>query len=80
MMRIIQPFAKQHTQAMFRTVPRTMSLGVTNKATTSAEEEICVMVMQTGESIRHNTVHGYEDGEGEQRLFVERDPVDAMVI
>jgi hypothetical protein len=79
-MRIVQPFAKQHTQTTFRTVLRTMSLGVTDKTMTSAEEEICVVVMQMRESVKHNTVHGYKDGWGEQRLFVEGDPVDAMVI
>jgi hypothetical protein len=79
-MRIIQPFAKQYTQAAFRTVPGTMSLGVTDKTTTSAEAEIYVVVIQTRKSIKHNTVHGHEDRRGEQRLFVEGDPVDAMVI
>jgi hypothetical protein len=53
---------------------------MTNKATTRTEEEIGVVVMQMGESIKHNTVHRHEDRDGEQGLFVKGDPVDAMVI
>jgi hypothetical protein len=38
------------------------------------------MVGQTGEGIEGNAIHGYKGRGGEQRLFVERNPVDAMVI
>jgi hypothetical protein len=79
-MRIGQLFTKQHTKAAFRTIPSTMNFGMADETTIRQEESICVVIIQTGESVKRNTVHGYEDGGGEQRLFVEGDPVDAMVI
>jgi hypothetical protein len=79
-MRIVQPFAKQHTKTALRTIFTMMSLDMTDEVATRTEEEIGIVVMKTGESIKCETVHGHEDGGGEQRLLVEGNPVDAMVI
>jgi hypothetical protein len=38
------------------------------------------MVVQTGESIECDAIHGHKDGGREQRLFVKRHPVDTVVI
>jgi hypothetical protein len=57
-----------------------MSLDMTDEAATRTEEEVSVVVMQTGESIKCEKVHRHKDGGREQRSLVEGDPVDAMVI
>jgi hypothetical protein len=46
---------------------------VTDKATTSAEEQVGIMIIQTGESIKHKAVYGDMDGGREQRTLIEAD-------
>jgi hypothetical protein len=53
---------------------------MTDETTIRQEEEISIMVLQTRKSIKHNTIQGHEDRGREQRLFVEGNPVDTMVI
>jgi hypothetical protein len=57
-----------------------MNFRVTDEAMVSQEEEISVVVLQTGKSIERNTVQRHKDRGREQRLFVEGNPVDTMVI
>jgi hypothetical protein len=57
-----------------------MSLRMTDKATVRQKEQISIVIVQTGESVERNAVHGYKDGSGEQQLFVEGNPVDTVVI
>jgi hypothetical protein len=53
---------------------------MTNKATTGTEEKVGIVIIQTGESIKRETVYGHVNGGREQRSLVERDPVDVMII
>jgi hypothetical protein len=79
-MRIIQSFTKQHTKTMFGAILGTMGSKVTNEATTRAEEQIGVVVRQTGKGVKCETVHRHIDGGRKERLLVESNLVDMVVI
>jgi hypothetical protein len=51
-----------------------------DKATIRQETEISVMVIEMRKGVKGDAVHGDKSGGGEQGLFIERDPVKAMVI
>jgi hypothetical protein len=57
-----------------------MSGSATYKATTSAEEEIGIIIQQTGESVKSEAVDSQRYGGRENRLLIESDPVGVMVI
>jgi hypothetical protein len=57
-----------------------MSLSIAYEAAIQQEAQVGIMIGQMRESIEGDTIHGYESRGGEQRLFVERHPVDTIVI
>jgi hypothetical protein len=79
-MRIIQAFTEQHPKPTLRTVFSLMSREVTDEASTRAEEQVGIVIIQTRKGIKCEAIHGHEDGSGEQRTFIETDPMDVVVI
>jgi hypothetical protein len=77
---ISQTLTEQPTQTALRTDHRMMHFRETNKTAISQEAQVGVVVGQTRQGIESNAVQGYKSRSGEQRLFEERDPMDAMVI
>jgi hypothetical protein len=57
-----------------------MSFSIADEAAIRQKAQVGIMIGQTKESIKGDTIHGYKSRGGEQRLFVERHPVDMMVI
>jgi hypothetical protein len=51
-----------------------------NKATSSAEEQIGIVWQKTRQSIEREAVDRNKDGIGENRAFLERDPVGVMEV
>jgi hypothetical protein len=80
MMGIIQVFAEQEMMTENGTLLGAMSGSATYKATTCAEEEVSIVVQQTGESIKSKAVDGQGYGSREDRLFIKRNPMGVMVI
>jgi hypothetical protein len=79
-MGIIQSLAEQHTKTMFRTILSLMSGEVADETTTCAEEEISIMIVETGEGIEREAIHGHIDRGREERALVKTDLVDIVVI
>jgi hypothetical protein len=52
----------------------------TNETAIGQEAQVGVVIGQTRQSIESDAVQGYKRRSREQRLFEERDPVDAVVI
>jgi hypothetical protein len=80
MMWISQTLTEQPTQTMLRTDHRMMRFCKTNETAIGQEAQVGVVIVQTRQSIKSDAVQGYKSRSGEQRLFEERDPVDAVVI
>jgi hypothetical protein len=53
---------------------------VTDEASTQAEEQVGIVIVQTRKGVEHEAIHGHKDGSGEQRTFIEADPMDVVVI
>jgi hypothetical protein len=77
---ISQTLTEQPTQTTLRTNHHMMRFRETDKAAVSQEAQVGVVVGQTRQSVESDAVQGYKRRGGEQRLFKERDPVDAVVI
>jgi hypothetical protein len=77
---ISQTLTKQPTQTAFRTGQRMMSFREANETVIRQKAQISVVVDQTRKGIKSDAVQRYKSRGGEQRLFEERDPMDAMVI
>jgi hypothetical protein len=61
MMRIVQqPFTEQEMITALGTNLCMMSSKVTNKATTGDEEQIHIVIRQTGESIESEAINGHK--------------------
>jgi hypothetical protein len=57
-----------------------MGCKVADKASTRAEEQVGIMIVQMRQGVKRKAVHGHVDGSGEQRMFIEADPMNVMVI
>jgi hypothetical protein len=57
-----------------------MSIREANETAIRQKEQISVVVGQMRKGVESNAVQRYESRGGKQRLFEERDPMDAMVI
>jgi hypothetical protein len=79
-MRIVQAFTEQHPKPTLRTIFSLMSREVTDKASTRAEEQVGIVIVQTRKGVEREAIHGHKDGNGEQRTFIEADPMDVVVI
>jgi hypothetical protein len=53
---------------------------VTYKTATCDKEQVCVIIRETGESIKHIAIHRHKHWSGECGMFIEFYPVDVMVI
>jgi hypothetical protein len=53
---------------------------VTNEASTRAEEQVGIVIIQTRKGVEREAIHRHEDRSGEQRTFIEADPMDVVVI
>jgi hypothetical protein len=80
MMRIIQSFTKQDMVSFYTTLLDAMKSSMANKATSSTEEQIGVIWQKTRQSIERKAINGNKDGIGEDRAFIERDPVGVMEV
>jgi hypothetical protein len=79
-MGIIKTFAKPHTQAMLRTSFGAMEGMVAHKATTSSEEQVGIVFVQSRKGIKSGTIDFYENGVREARHVEEFNTVRVMVI
>jgi hypothetical protein len=79
-MRIVQAFTEQHPKPTLRTIFSLMSCKVTDEASTRAEEQVGIMIIQTRKGVKHEAIHRHENRSGEQRTFIEGDPMDVVVI
>jgi hypothetical protein len=81
MMRIVhQTFAEENAVAALRTDFRTMSGTVTDEATTCNEEQICIMLRQSGKSVEGDTINSHEDQSRETRPLIEFNPVGVVIV
>jgi hypothetical protein len=53
---------------------------MTDKAVARTEEQVSVVIIQMGEGIKREAVYRHVNGCREQRMLVEADPMDVMVI
>jgi hypothetical protein len=51
-----------------------------NEAMTSAEEEVGIFIRQMGQGVERKAVHRHIDGGRKERVFIEPNPVDVVVI
>jgi hypothetical protein len=72
--------AEQKTITALRTNLGTMKGIVTNEAPTRGEEQVGVMIRQTGKGIKGSAVDGHKDGRGEARTMIKLDPMSIVVI
>jgi hypothetical protein len=80
-MRIVQqPFTEQEMITALGTNLRMMSSKMTNKATTGDEEQIRVVIRQTGKSIESEAINGHKYGSREAGSFIKLHPVGVVVI
>jgi hypothetical protein len=79
-MGIIQPLTEQHPETTLWTIISLVSGKVADETTTRAEEEISVMIIETGESIEHKAVHRHVNWSREETVLVKANPVDVVVI
>jgi hypothetical protein len=80
MMWIRQTLTEQPTQTALRTDHRMMSFRKANETTIRQKAQIGIVVSQTRKGVKSDAVQRYKSRGGKQRLFEERDPMDAMVI
>jgi hypothetical protein len=77
---ISQMLTEQPTQTALRTDHRMMSFRETDETVIRQKAQIGVVVGQMRKGIESDAVKRYKSRGGKQRLFEERDPMDAMVI
>jgi hypothetical protein len=65
---------------MTRTDLCAMSGKMTNETVTSDEEQIHVIIRETGESIKSEAVHWHEHGGRETRMFIELYPMGVVIV
>jgi hypothetical protein len=53
---------------------------VANEALTRGEEQVGVVIRQTGKNVKGNTIDSHKDGSGEARMTIELYPMSIVVI
>jgi hypothetical protein len=66
--------------SLHRTLLDMMKSGTADEAMPSTEEQIGIIGRETRESIKHKAINHNIDGIGEDRVFIERDPVGVMEV
>jgi hypothetical protein len=79
-MGIFETLAKPYTQAALGTSLGAMEGMVAHKATTSGKEQVGIVFVQSGKSVKSDAIDFYKNGGREARLVEEFDPVRVVVI